>query len=61
MPVPYRCDLRLLFEVRICAITFIRDIPTTKCLVSNERCEAVEQCGQVEVTSAQLLGIDAHG
>ena len=55
------CDLRSLFEVRTCAITSIRDIPTTKCLVSNERCEAVGQCGQVEVTSAQLLGRDAHG
>ena len=39
------CDLRSLFEVRFCAITSIRDIPTTKCLVSDERCEAVEQCG----------------
>ena len=28
-----------------CAITSIRDIPTTKCLVSDERCEAVGQCG----------------
>lgn len=59
--VSYRCDLRSLFEMRTCAITSIRDIPTTKCLVSNERCEAVGQCRQVEVTSAQLLGIDAHG
>ena len=45
MPVSYRCDLRSLLEVRACAITSIRDIPTTKCLVSDERCEAVGQCG----------------
>ena len=43
--ISYRCDLWSLFEVRICAITSIRDIPTTKCLVSDERCEAVGQCG----------------
>lgn len=55
------CDLRSLFEVRKRAITSIRDIPTTKCLVSNERCEAVGQCRQVEVTSTHLLGIEAHG
>ena len=40
MPVSHWCDLRSLFEVRTCAITSIRDIPTTKCLVSNERCKA---------------------
>ena len=43
--ISYRCDLRSLLEVRACAITSIRDIPTTKCLVSDERCEAVGQCG----------------
>ena len=43
--ISYWCDLWSLFEVRICAITSIRDIPTTKCLVSDERCEAVGQCG----------------
>lgn len=36
-------NMRPLFEVRKCAITSIRDIPTTKCPVSNERYEAVEQ------------------
>ena len=41
MQVPYWCDLRSLLEVRACAITSIRDISTTKCLVSDERCEAV--------------------
>ena len=40
-----RCDLRSLFEMRTCAITSIRDIPTAKCLVSDERYEAVGQCG----------------
>ena len=51
MPVSYRCDLRSLLEVRACAITSIRDIPTTKCLVSDERYEAV---GQEQVLASKM-------
>ena len=32
-----------MLEVRACAITSIRDISTTKCLVSDERCEDVKR------------------
>ena len=46
MPVSHWCDLRSLLEVRACAITSIRDISTTKCLVSDERCEAVDNAGK---------------
>ena len=52
---------RSLFEMRFNAIISIRDIPTTKCPVSDERCEAVGQSGQAVSTSAQLPGMDAQG
>ena len=52
---------RSLFEMRFNAIISIRDIPTTKCPVSDERCEAVGQSRQVVSTSAQLPGMDAQG
>jgi len=47
--------------MRFNAIISIRDIPTTKCPVSDERCEAVGQSRQVVSTSAQLPGMDAQG
>lgn len=42
------------------SLPFVIFLPRN-CLVSNERCEAVGQCRQVEVTSTHLLGIEAHG